>query len=189
MNNLTVAEVDADVTMLLDNISSGKRNIPSLTRLLKICIVIPSITLLLSLLSDVVGYLSLYDGKVSVQGYFDYFSSDGWAVVMPTAIVGMLFAFMTYNNLMMYMTVPDYIRRKSAILTHLKSVAQRTVISFLLLIAACAILAGFSPWFSVAIPVLEFALLFTVNLVVSAEINRLGAGIALEKISKLISKI
>jgi len=90
---------------------------------------------------------------------------------------------------MMYMAVPEDARRKSILLSHLKKIAQRTVMIFLTLMVIATVCSSVINWLAFGIPLLLFILLFAVNLVVGAEINRLGAGIALEKISKLINKI
>lgn len=189
MNTLTTADVNADVSMLMGSFSLEAKTISSSTSLFKISVVVPSIAILLSMLSNVFGYISLYKGDSSLRGFYEDFLSDGWAVLLPTAIVGLLFTFMTYNNLLMYMAVPEDARRKSLILSHLKKVAQRTVFIFLTLMVLATVLSSVINWLAFGIPLLLFILLFAVNLVVSAEINRLGAGIALEKISKLINKI
>jgi len=71
----------------------------------------------------------------------------------------------------------------------LRRISKRTVCVFLLLMLVSTILSVFKSWAALAVPALEFALLFAINMVVGAEINRLGAGLALEKISTLIKKI
>lgn len=189
MTNLTMADVDTDVSMLMGSFRSNERHIPSLGRLLKISASIPLLAISLSILSDINGYLSLYHLRASFSGYYYYFLSDGFAVVVPTVLIGLLFLFMTYNNLMIYMAMPEDVRRKSVILSHIRKIVKRTVTLFLVLMILSALLSGLTPWFAFAIPALLLALLFAVNLVVSSEINRLGAGLALDKISKLIKKI
>jgi uncharacterized membrane protein len=189
MNTITTADINADMSMLMGSFSSETRRIPSSAALFKISTAVPLIALVLSMLSDIIGYISLYKSESSVGGFYDYLLSDGWAVLLPTAIIGLLFTFMSYNNLMMYMAVPEDARRKSLVLSHLKKVAQRTVFIFLTLMVLAAVFSGIISWLAFGIPLLLFILLFAVNLVVGAEINRLGAGIALEKISKLINKI
>ncbi|ORM90093.1 hypothetical protein HA50_26340 [Pantoea cypripedii] len=189
MSNFTMTKVDDDVSMLIESLSSSNRLIPSSLRLLKLSFVVPAIALIAAFMSDVIGYASLSDSQFSLQGYYFYFLSDGWAVVVPTLLIGLLFAFMTYNNLMLYMAVPENARRNSLVLSHLRKIAKRTVNVFLLLMFVSAILSVFKAWAALAIPALEFALLFAVNMIVGAEINRLGAGLALEKISNLIKKI
>lgn len=189
MNNLTMANVDADISMLMDGFSSDKRFIPSVSKLLKISTFTPFLAGVLSFISVIAVYFSVYQERASLKGFWDFFTSEGWVVVAPTVIVGLLFSFMTYTNLMVYMTVPDSLRNKSIILNHLKKVAQRTVTVFLMLMALSALLSGVYSWMAFAIPGLLFILFFAVNLVVGAEINRLGAGLALKKISELINKI
>ena len=191
MSNFTRAEIDADIAMLTNNFSSGMRIIPSNSDLFKKCLFIPLISFLLSCVSTLTFYLvsSMKYKYAYSDGYINFLTSEGWVLLVPTAIVGLLFAFMTYNNLIMYMAVPEDIRRKSVILIHLRKLVRRTVALFLILMIFSALLSGLIPWLAFAIPALLFVLLFAISLVVGSEINRLGAGLALEKISKLLKKI
>ena len=191
MTNFTRAEIDADISMLTEKFSTGIRIIPSNSDLLKKCFFIPVISFLLSLVSTLTFYFvsSIKYKYAYSDGYINFLASDGWMILAPTVIVGLVFAVMTYNNLILYMALPEDVRHKSVILNHLKSVVKRTVTFFLVLMIGSSLLAGFISWLAFAVPALLFALLFIVNFMVGAEINRLGAGLALEKISKLIKNI
>jgi hypothetical protein len=87
------------------------------------------------------------------------------------------------------MAVPKNVREKSVILLHLKKIVQRTVSVFAFLMFFAALASSYVSWAVLAIPVLMMVLFFSVNIIVSSEINRLGAGIALEKVSSLLKKI
>ncbi|PIJ48161.1 hypothetical protein BOM23_24125 [Erwinia sp. OLMDLW33] len=189
MSNFTIAKINADISMLMESLSASERLIPSSGRLLKLSLLVPTTALIAAFISDIIGYTCLLGSQASLRGYYSYFLSDGWAIVIPTFIIGLLFAAMTYNNLTLYMVVPEHARRKSLILRHLRKIAKRTVGVFIFLMIGSAILSGFKAWYGLAIPALEFALLFTINIIIGAEINRLGVGIAVEKMSKLISNI
>lgn len=188
MSNFTMAKVDDDVSMLIESLSSSHRLIPSSLQLLMLSFVVPVISLIAAFMSDVIGYASLSGSQLSLQGYYFYFLSNGWAVIVPPLLIGLLFAFMTYNNIMLYMAVPEDTRRNSLVLSHLRKVAKRAVNFFLLLMFTSEILSVIKAWAALAIPALEFALLFAVNMIVGAEINRLGADLTLEKISNLIKR-
>lgn len=79
--------------------------------------------------------------------------------------------------------------KKSLLFSHLRKIVFRTVFFFLTMMLVSVILSSFISWFAFGVPALEFAMLFIVNLIIGMEINRLGAGLALEKISNLIKKI
>ncbi|MEG3126671.1 hypothetical protein SC171_16640 [Pantoea cypripedii] len=191
MSNFTKADIDADIAMLTDKISAGGRIIPSNSDLLKKCFFIPVVSIFLSLISTWVLYFidSLKYSYISSEGYANYLVSEGWVVLVPTAIIGLLFSFMAYNNLIMYLTLSEELRKKSLILNHLRKVVQKTVVFFLVIMILSAILSGFVSWLAFGVPAAELALFFIVNLVVGMEMNRLGAGLALEKISNLIKNI
>jgi len=189
MSNLTAESVNADIAFLTDSFQSGHRHIPSFSNILKKSATIPLISLVLSLISTITTYFFTSYSATSVAGYIEFLFNEGWVIVGATAVVGLIFTLLMYNNFLTYMAVPNEIRGKSLVINHLKSVARRTVIFFLFLMVVSSLLAALTPWFAGAIPLLLFIMMFVVNLVVGAEINRLGAGLALEKISKLINKI
>lgn len=189
MNNLTSEKIDADIGILLDGFSLNKRHIPSPLTLLRLSMVIPLISICLSLLSMLIIYISDEYVEHSVIGYINYLFSDGWIVVLPTMGISAFFSFMTYNNLAMYKAVPKSLRENSLLIGHLKAVAKRTVALFLSLMLLASLFSGHYSRAAFAIPLLEFVMFFGVNLVIGSEINRLGAGAVLEKISNLIKKI
>jgi len=189
MSNLTTADVDADITMLMNSLDVQKRSIPSLGMLMSRSAVIPSFSLLLSLISTIIFYSSTDKDTASLSGFSEFFMSEGWYLVAATLAVGMFFSFMTYSNLLAYMAVPEEVRKKSIIIRHLKSVTRKTVYFFLCLIIASCILSGLSPWFTVAIPALTLALFIVVNAIVGLEISRLGIGAFLQKFNALVKKI
>lgn len=189
MENFTVAKINADISMITDGFSSGDRVIPSPAKLLKTSILVPAVAVTLSFLSILTVYVSVYGSEISVAGYWEYLISEGWAVILPTALVGVFFSFMIYGNLVGYLTIPEGVRAKSILFSHLRKLARRTVALFLLLMVSAALLAGFKPWLAFGVPALEVALLFVLNLVIGSEVNRLGAGLLMEKVSTLIKNI
>jgi hypothetical protein len=189
MANLTAVQVEADINLLIDSFDGKDRLIPSPPTLLKKSSVIPLLTIFLSFLSTIVFYFSSDWNEKTGAGFLHFFLTEGWVVVAPAAIIGVIFMLFTYSKLMMYFTVPENVRNKSIILKHLQRVTGRVIKSFIFMMMFSVILAGFSPWFTFAIPSLLFVMIFAVSLIVGAEINRLSIGLALEKISKLIKKI
>lgn len=189
MGNLSVSEINADISMITGSFSSDHRVIPSPSKVFRVSLLFPMLAVMLSFVSISMVYMSFYSDINSIYGYWDYFLSEGWAVTVPTAIIGLVFAFMTYNNIIMYMAIPEDVREKSLIFSHLRKVIKRTFVFFVGLMILSVILSGFISWFAFGIPALEFALFLVLNMIVGMEINRLGAGLALEKISNLIKKI
>lgn len=189
MNNLTAADVEADIAMLMDSFNVQKRSIPSLGMLMSRSAVVPGFSLFFSIISTVIFYSSTDKESASLSGFFDFFMKEGWYLVAATLIVGLIFSIMTYCNLLTYMAVPEDARKKSIIILHLKRVTRKTVFFFLGLIVASCILSGLSPWFTVAIPALTLVLFIVVNVIVGMEISRLGIGVFLQKLSVLVKKI
>lgn len=189
MGNLTVEKVEADVNYLIDSFGSNKRLIPSSSDLLKKTSSIPLLAVVLSLISTVVFYFSSAWNEKTLAGYMHFLATEGWVVVVPTAIIGLFFILFSYSKIMMYLTFPEDVRSKSILLKHLGKITSRTVSLFVFLMMCSVVLAAISPWFSFAIPALLLSMLFAMGIIIGSEINRLGSGIALEKISNLIKKI
>ncbi|MFD3227291.1 hypothetical protein [Rahnella aceris] len=189
MKGFIASDISADLSMLMDGFSTDKRIVPSATISLKLSAVIPVASLIMSFTSALIVYFAGYNPELTLQAFIDYFLNDGWVFVAPTLIVGILFTLMSYNNLIVYLAIPESIRRRSVVMTHLRKVTKRTIGFFLILMLVATFLSGYSTWFAFSITGLLFSLLFIVNIIVGSEINRLGAGLAIEKISKLVKKI
>jgi len=189
MGNLTVEQVEADVDYLMDSLGSNKRLIPSPSVLLRTTSSIPLLSVVLSFISTVVFYFSADWTEKTTAGFLHFLATEGWVVILATAIIGLFFMLLTYNKVLMYFTLPEDVRNKSTILQHLNKVASRTVNLFVFLMMCSAALAAISPWFTFAIPALLLFMMFTVGIIISSEVNRLGSGMALDKISNLIKKI
>ena len=106
-----------------------------------------------------------------------------------TTVVGLLVFLMTYNNQLTYMSLPLEVRNNSLLVSHLTRIVRKLIITFCTLMIVSSLLSGLSAWFAIALPVLLLSLFIVSSILVSFEINRLGAGLALEKISQLIKNI
>ncbi|MGC0946826.1 hypothetical protein WKH55_20505 [Pantoea agglomerans] len=189
MKGLVASEINTDLSMVLDGFKTDERIVPSALELFKLSGFIPALSLLLSFISSSIVYFSGYKPSLTFNGFIEYFLSDGWVFLVPTLPIGLVFMLMTYNNMILYLAIPNDIRTRSLVIEHLKIITQRTVLFFVIIMLMATLLSAFSTWLAFAVPALEFALLFAVNIIVGMEINRLGAGLALEKISNLIKKI
>lgn len=189
MRNLTVKKLEADLNYLIEGLDSNKRFVPSLSEILKKTSSIPVVAVVLSFFSTVVFYFSSAWNEKTLAGFMHFFGSEGWVVVVPTAVIGLFFMLLTYSNVTMYLTLPEDVRTKSIILQHLSNIAIKTISSFIFLMISSVFLASISPWFTFAVPALLLIMMFFLGFIIGSEVNRLGSGMALEKISKLISKI
>lgn len=189
MSELTSSAVKKDLSDVLKYFELNSMGIAPHGSLIRLSLIVPMFSISFSVLSVIVVYLSNYGLDGREGGVFRYFMTDGWALVLPTFITALFFSLMAYNNLMLYLSIPLEVKRSSIVITHLKNVVKRMVISFFIALFIFSLLSWVSPWFAVAIPVMQLVFLFVVNIVVSSEINRLGIGLALEKFSTLINKI
>ncbi|PKE27593.1 hypothetical protein CWS43_26070 [Rahnella sp. AA] len=189
MGNLTAAQVEADIDLLINGLDSNHRQIPTATELMKRSAVIPFFSVVLSILSTVIFYASFNEEDASVNGFIDFLFSEGWYLLAITVVVGLLVFLMTYYNQLTYMSLPLDVRNNSLVVSHLAKIVRKSIITFCTLMIISSLLSGLSAWFAIAVPALLLLLFIVSSILVSSEINRLGAGLALEKISKLIKKI
>lgn len=189
MKGFLASDISADLSMVLDGFSQDARIVPSAHEIFKLSALMPAVSLFLSFISLSIVYISGYKPTLNVNGFMQFFLSDGWVFLAPTVIVGLVFMLMAYNNMTLYLTIPEETRARSLVIEHLKKLVYRTVVFFAFLMLFSTFLSCYSTWFAFGVPALEFALLFAVNIVVGVEINRLGAGLVIEKISNLIKKI
>ena len=189
MANLTAAQVEADVDLLMCCLGANHREIPSAASLSKRSSVLPLFAAVLSVLSTIIFYVAFYKSDASIAGFLKFFTSEGWYLVAITAGIGLFVFLMTYNNQLTYLSLPSKLRNESLILSHIGRIVRKSVIIFCSLMILSSLLSGVSVWFALAVPALLLMLFVITSILVSAEINRLGAGLALEKISNLIKKI
>ncbi|MCH9300010.1 MULTISPECIES: hypothetical protein [Pantoea] len=189
MKNLTASDISRDLSALMEGFSSGGRLIPSPSRSFKLSAAVPFIATLLSVIGATLVYLTGYHSQAGLDGILNYFESDGWVFVLPTIVVGAFFTLLTYNKFILYFSIPKDVRENSVVLNHLKKTATKTVVFFITLMIFSTVLSAYSTWFAFSITGLLFALLMIGNLLIGLEINRLGAGVALEKIFIFLKKI
>lgn len=190
MSELSVKDVNADLSLLVDRFINSDRMIPSFSEIAKRGLFVPFISVVLSLISVVLFYFTLMaERTISLPGFRDFFMEEGWYPIAATLFTGFCFFVMSYTNLMLYVAIPNDARNKSIVIRHLKGIIKKTVSCFIVLVSLSAFLTAFEPVFAFVIPGLMFMFVFVINIVVSAEINRLGMGFAIEKIGKLIKKI
>lgn len=189
MMKLTPSVLKDDISNLIESLSLREFEIPSRTVLFKGSFFVP----LLSTFASVFGAILIYaKGAISYgvsDGIISFFISDGWVLVVPTVIGGLLFSVMAYNNLLIYFSLPEDIRLTSVVISHLRNLVVLSLKVFLLALFFLCVMSWYSPWLAVAIPVSQFLFLFVINIFIGSEINRLGIGYGMNKIVGLIKKI
>jgi hypothetical protein len=106
MANLTTAQVEADVDLLMDCLGAKYREIPSTASLLKRSSALPLFAVALSVLSNFVFYYSFYKEDATISGFLSFFVSEGWYLIAITAVIGLFVFFMAYNNQLTYLSLP-----------------------------------------------------------------------------------
>lgn len=186
---ITMMEVNEDIQSLIINMSRAGRRLPSVAQLLRLGIKIPFFTMLCSLAGLSVIYISKPSYQGDTLGFFSFIFFEGWIVHVLCVALGAIFFLMSYFSLNTYLSIPEECFSKSIVLKHLKNTARKTVYFFMALMIASVFMTLISPRFVFLIPTLQIVMFFIVNIVISFEINRLGAGIFMEKLADIIKKI
>lgn len=189
MHGFSSQEIKADISFLIKGISESDYDVPSVKNVMKISLFTPVCTVISSLISVFLYYLSTAWSKEYYGGFWNYFFSDGWVFIAPCIAVGFVFFMMTYNNALLYLSVPKVLRGNSLILVHLKGLASKIVFSTVSLMFLLSLLTPFLNISLYLIPAIQFLLLFVVNIVIGLEVNRLGVGFFFEKLVSVIKKI
>lgn len=190
MSKLTVKDVNEDLNMLLSCFGEQSRDIPSFGDIASKSVLVPLVSVCASIIGVVFFYASgLIRHPDTVDNFGVFFFNEGWYPVAASAVVGLLFFAMCYTNLTLYVTIPQEVREKSVLVQHMVKLVRKSVMTFFILIGLAACFTALEPALIFAIPVGTFIFLFVINIVISLEINRLGMGPALEKLSALVKKI
>lgn len=182
--------IKEDVTMVLNSFNAVNRTVPSIKQILKISAAIPMIAISLSII-NVIWFFTFYSESLSFgrEYYLSEILGGFLYVTIPTFVIGMLLFVMLYNNAILYLSIPEKAREESLLISHIRSVVKRISIGFITLNVFFILFSGVAPILVYATPLSTFLLLFTFGLVVSAEINRLGIGPVMVKLSELVKKI
>ena len=184
-----VSEINSDANKLLESLSLSNREIPSYSEVLKGCLFFPLISIFCCILSNAsISASFVVDGNFFIT-FRDELLSDGWFVFIPTAVIGFIVFILSYNNVVFFLSIPKAAREESIIISHLMRVFKRVTLIFVMLSLLSAFFSGLYPRLSFAIPAIEFIYFFVVSFFVASELNRLGAGFLLNKVSGIIKKI
>lgn len=181
--------VREDVTMILNSFNANNMVIPSIKQILKISTFLPLVAIALSIL-NVMFFFTFHSESLSFgrEYYWDEVLGGLLYAALPTVIVGFLLFVMFYNNAVLYLSIPEDTRNKSLLIRHIRTVVKRISIGFIALNVIFILFAGMAPILVFATPLSTFLLLFTFGFVVSAEVNRLGMGPIMDKLSEIVRK-
>lgn len=182
--------IKEDVTMILNSFNTADRTAPSIKQILKISIFIPLIAISLSIINVICFFtFNSKSLKFGVEHYLSEIFGGLLYATLPTVVVGLLLFVMIYNNAILYLSIPEGVREQSLLIGHIRNVVKRILMGFVTINVIFILLSGMAPILVFATPLTTFLLLFTFGLVVSAEINRLGMGPVMDKLSGLVKKV
>lgn len=185
---ITRNDINNDMKILSDSISDMNRPLVSPGKALKLALFWPGVCVLgyaVAVILMVVNFVPSHD--------FGMFSISGLIGNLFVAAIGVLFALGGglgfYGPALMYLTIPEDVRKKSIIIDRLKKILIKACVFFLVCNFALALFACFYRDAIYGMPVLVFLSFFITQSIISAEIARYGVAPAMEKMVSLARKI
>ncbi|EJG2388479.1 hypothetical protein AM391_RS21305 [Kluyvera ascorbata] len=174
---LTHDDVKNDIRKVMDKLGSGSLKIANPLQAFKLSALYTLPCTILHALTTLYIYMVISSSATVIYGF------------LIILLCSMLLTVIQYSNALMYLSIPDDVRRESIIIKKVKKTYLR-VVSFTVIVNAVAALVFFiTKHYLIAIPVC-FIVGFIINQVtLSAEISRYGIGVLIEKATGLMKKI
>jgi len=188
---ITQNDVGNDIKMITDSLSDKNRPLIAPVAALKIAMLWPGLCLLgyLSafawIISTYVPVYDVYGDPVSI--FWDY--SFGFASLSVTVIFGLAIGAGMYGPALFYLTIPETIRDQSLIISHMKKLAKKLGVFFILCNLALALAVCFYSELMVASPFLLMFSFIIMQGILSAEMTRYGIAPLMKKMVSLARKI
>ncbi|MFJ5375133.1 hypothetical protein ACIPTP_21660 [Pectobacterium versatile] len=196
---ITNADVKADFSIILQGIRSDNRNIASPLDSLLVSLVFPVAMMLTCLVANGVFFLkAIYGierGEWDLDTYFSAFhiymdSSILLPSIYATILMVFIFTACAYVNVLIYLSIPEDVRRKSIILRVITKGIMRIAFS-IWTISVLITMTGFfidNTFILNCFPILVFISLFVFNLYLGYETARYGLSPAIGVLSDLMKK-
>lgn len=171
---LTRNDIDADLAMILERINSTNTSIPSAGEAIKIATKLPA----LFALPGVATYLVRLFLKEDIEG-------ELW-LLMFHSVVFLTFSLITYSSVLLYLSVPESVRRESVFINLIKDkIAKFSILLFI--INGVAVASGFIfPIMMVSSPLVCFLSHMILRVYIGLEVSRYGAASMIDKIGGVV---
>lgn len=188
---ITQNDVGNDIKMITDSLSDKNRPLVAPVAALKIAMFWPGLCLLAyftAFIWIIISYPPVYDvygDPVSI--FWDF--SLGFAFMGLTVAFGLAIGAGMYGPALFYLTIPKTIRDQSFIIKHMKKLAKKLGVFFILCNFALALAACFYRELMVASPFLLMFSFIIMQGILSAEMTRYGVAPLMKKMVSLARKI
>lgn len=188
---ITQNDVGNDIKMITDSLSDKNRPLVAPVAALKIAMLWPGLCLLgyvVAIIWITITYIpgnDAYGDPVSIIRGF----SLGYAFTGVTIMFGLAIGAGMYGPALFYLTIPEAIRNQSFILKHMKNLAKKLGVFFILCNFSLALAACFYRELMVASPFLLMFSFIIMQGILSAEMTRYGIAPLMKKMVSLARKI
>lgn len=188
---ITQNDVGNDIKMITDSLSDKNRPLIAPVAALKIAMLWPGLCLLgylsafVWIISTSVPVYDVYGDPVSI--FRDY--SFGFVFTGLAVVFGLAFGAGLYGPALFYLTIPEVIREQSLIISHMKNLAKKLGVFFILCNFSLALAACFYRELMVASPFLLMFSFIIMQGILSAEMTRYGIAPLMKKMVSLARKI
>ncbi|WP_024555137.1 hypothetical protein ACP26C_23870 (plasmid) [Franconibacter helveticus 513] len=187
---LSYKEVKEDVHMIISSLDNEEREIPSTLHSLKICSIVPFVSVLLNAVTFVV-VCALANGRAVFDlNNIRYLFNDWGALPVYAAIaIGIAQTLLFVTQVTLYFSVPNDVRQKSLVLSKVREKLKNFLIIYFGLILITSFISTYSFMWVFATPAIMFVSIFIINFIASIEVAKYGLTPVLTKLSAVCSKI
>ncbi len=174
---LTHDDVKNDIRKVMDKLGNGSLKLANPLQAFKLSALYTLPCTVLYALTTLYIYMVISNSATVIYGF------------LIMLLCSMLLTVIQYSNTLMYLSMPDDVRRESIVINKIKKTYLR-VVSLTVIVNIVATLVFFlTKQYLIAIPVCFIAGFVLNQVVLSAEISRYGIGVLIEKTSGLMKRI
>ncbi|HDR2789684.1 TPA: hypothetical protein QCJ61_003788 [Enterobacter asburiae] len=195
----TNGDAKKEIAEIISGIGSDERPVSSTKEAFKIVAIYPILMLFTVILMWFVFYaIMVLTGDNSGQKISFYFEAaqlimgyGGWVSIGVTTVVAIFFILINYSTALLYLSIPEDIRRRSKILATMKSTVKKTSLMLWVGATLLSFVGVWSDWMILlagSIPAVLFISIFIINGYLGIQSARYGLGSLMSTANKMLSR-
>lgn len=195
----TNGEAKKEIAEIIAGIGSDERPVSSSKEAFKIVAIYPVMMVLTVILMWFIFYaMMVLTGDNTGQKISFYFEAaqlimgyGGWISVGATIVIAVFFMLINYSTVLIYLSIPEDIRRRSKIIASMRSMIKKMCLTLWVgatLLSFVGILSHWMILMAVSVPAVMFISIFIVNGYIGMQSARYGLGVVMSTANKMLSQ-
>lgn len=195
----TNGEAKKEIAEIIAGIGSDERPVSSSKEAFKIVAIYPVMMVLTVILMWFIFYaMMVLTGDNTGQKISFYFEAaqlimgyGGWISIGATIVIAVFFMLINYSTVLIYLSIPENIRRRSKIIASMRSMIKKMCLTLWVgatLFSFVGILSHWMILMAVSVPVVMFLSIFIVNGYIGMQSARYGLGAVMSTANKMLSQ-